>query len=329
MKDLINFIGKTKFLEDNIIKSEDIFSINLTNSIESKLTREEYITTYYIVGEYVKALGFTREKKISLSKFYYDYTDEIFKTKIKNDFIKKFISVTSLPSKAYYQYKVKNFDEAINLTIQSINIDHFLENEYDINILHMHKVQQVHNLARIFYGRNMYVEWADYIKQMLNYLINMKKPSYLKENWKSSSIEQSDIVLRKRMIMQLLNETIYFCSVNQNSQQFNFNKFISHILNIENTEFNLFKQLKMWGEIKKLLYSRDNSSNLENQIIHFFKQKNDYVPLSRLKLSIINDLKDCIAYEYKDQFLSCLDKNSGIPNSISNNSSKTKSFGKI
>ena len=75
--------------------------------------------------------------------------------------------------------------------------------------MHMHKIQQMHNLSRIYFNVRKYDEWFNTVIQTLNYLLVGDEPSNYSSVWNYKVCSEVDQVLLKRMITQILNETIY------------------------------------------------------------------------------------------------------------------------
>lgn len=73
-------------------------------------------------------------------------------------------------AEAYLNYRRGDFDQAHNRTSEALAIDMVLEDEYGYHILLIHRIQLVHNLARID-ARCMYLERAiELACQILSYL---------------------------------------------------------------------------------------------------------------------------------------------------------------
>lgn len=313
MKKVLRFLTQKYAINNKIIRTEDIFSDNITEFIKDRTSKPEYETIFFIIGEYIKALNFCKEKRIALAEYYFSYADNLRDTQITKPLFFNFIRATEYPAKAYYYFKLKDYDNALKKTTLSIEIDTLLEND-DIDVMQMHKIQQVHNLARIDFKRKNYENWLKKINSILNYLINLQEPNDLLFKWDKFKLEKIDGVLVQRMIMQVLNETLFFIlGLSENLKNLYFSKLLDTI-EIENDRYLLLEQIRDW---KKLLLEirkrKGNLEDIENSVLKFLKMENDYCILFTLKMVVIYFLTDSLSQLEKVELLEIIGLQSDFP----------------
>ncbi|MGQ8867527.1 radical SAM protein [Myroides sp. TSA_177.3] len=110
-----------------------------------------------------------------------------------------------LPAKAYYFYKIRRFEEAIDFTHQSIlSDDVFLDRHL---FLYGHKIQQIHNLIRINFRMGLYEEACKLTNDVLNHLVFGYHFEYEVGCWKESYNLLEDLEMLG-MVYQVFTETV-------------------------------------------------------------------------------------------------------------------------
>jgi hypothetical protein len=109
-------------------------------------------------------------------------------------------------AEAYLDYRCGNFDQARNCTYQALAIDSALEEEYGYEILLLHRIQLVHNLARID-ARCLYLNEAiRLISQILSYLAQESEALPIQGLWGCERVKRQSPKDVAAMFMQVSGE---------------------------------------------------------------------------------------------------------------------------
>ncbi len=110
-----------------------------------------------------------------------------------------------LPAKAYYFYKIKDFENAKLYTHKSILSDDLYIAKHPF--LYGHKIQQIHNLIRINFRIGLYEEACSLNYELLNHLIEGNQFKYNIGSWIENYNLTNDIEMLG-MIHQIFAETV-------------------------------------------------------------------------------------------------------------------------
>ncbi|WBL25749.1 radical SAM/SPASM domain-containing protein [Zunongwangia sp. HGR-M22] len=207
---------------------------------------------------------------------------EIYDSLELNENEEKITSFVALPVIAYYFYKLNDFQEALSYTNKSIeNDDYFLPNH---GIMHGHKIQQIHNIIRIYFKQNKILEACSLVNSTISHMTGNENLNYPKGNWKYKSYDfnsQNDIT---GLFHQIFSETVNsISSISKNSDE-EFEYFQKAFGNLSMNKYNIpcaLKPLFKFIEIKKALhgnYSYDYTQieqwideTLDSEWASFFK----------------------------------------------------------
>jgi tetratricopeptide (TPR) repeat protein len=177
-----------------------------TQSIHSKFNINtnmgiEYLWSLYSKGfEAVKALNFT------LAEYYFNKADKLVEKESLEPDVKKYLNIYTTPKKAYYWYKKKDFAEAFNLTWDALLQVEAIEEEFPN--MHMGKIQQLHNIARMLFRQNKFDEALQVTHEILKYLMLGQQPQVEKGRWSKLYKERCDPTLVSLMTMQVFSEDV-------------------------------------------------------------------------------------------------------------------------
>lgn len=122
--------------------------------------------------------------------------------------LNQLIDVAALPAVAYWYYKREQYADAENLLIASIDSDAELMPE-GIYILKYHRVQQLHNLARLYFRQGWLEQGARTIGMALKFLVYGQTPVIGNgKGWQNEAHEAIPHQLRSDMLWQLTSESV-------------------------------------------------------------------------------------------------------------------------
>ncbi|MEI2582512.1 hypothetical protein [Scytonema sp. PRP1] len=91
-------------------------------------------------------------------------------------------------SESYLDYRLENFDQVRIRIDNALAIDTILEEEYGYGILHIHRIQLLHNIVRT-YARQMWLDCAvELASQLLAYLQGVLEELPFSGSWSSEQI---------------------------------------------------------------------------------------------------------------------------------------------
>jgi tetratricopeptide (TPR) repeat protein len=104
---------------------------------------------------------------------------------------------------SYWDYRMGNYDMAENKLRKAIKIDSFLC-KHGIEIFTMHQIQQIHNIARIYFKKGDFSTACGFVNKALSHLL-LDTPVDLYIN---RSVQTLPKGLKDEMIWQITSETI-------------------------------------------------------------------------------------------------------------------------
>jgi len=166
-----------------------------------------------------------------------------------------------LPVKAYHMYKGENYEEAISYTISAIlNDDSFLES---YPMIYGHKIQQIHNLIRIFFKQKDYDNGCLYNSKILSHLMLGASLDLEYGKWYSNYNIDNDKYKEgiQALIYQIFTETIFtiteIAKDDKHEEKMINEAFNNILINKKYPSSDLFSPLVEFLTIKKSIYHND------------------------------------------------------------------------
>lgn len=186
----------------------------------------------------------------------------------------KVASLFALPVTAYYEYKLGNYEAAINYTNESIKNDDFFLKDHPF--LYGHKIQQMHNTMRVLFKANKIDEALRIGNMTLSHLITGSSLEPGVGLWYNSYEIEHNIEMIG-MIYQIITETIRVITQISNNQQEEYDYFslaFGSILSselLESAPSDLLPVLKFLAfKMKRTLansYMDYHSANLKDELL--------------------------------------------------------------
>lgn len=120
--------------------------------------------------------------------------------------LSQLLDISALPAVAYLRYKQDRLAEAERLLRFSIESDAGLLAE-GYYILAFHRVQQLHNLARLYFKKQQLAAGAAFIREGLAFMLLGRTPS-TGSGWQHQDVEAVPVRLRSDMSLQLAGEVL-------------------------------------------------------------------------------------------------------------------------
>jgi hypothetical protein len=167
-------------------------------------------------------------------------------------------------AEAYLDYRCGNFDLARNRTSQALAIDSVLEEEYGYEILLLHRIQLVHNLARID-ARCLYLNRAiQLISQILSYLAQESEALPIQGFWGCERVKRQSPKDVAAMFIQVSGEIALILADREKQLASNLFAIIASHLNLQ---IDINRQCDprsySWLLVKQAFVNRDVTKFLE------------------------------------------------------------------
>lgn len=201
MKTLDAYAGAT---ENSQTPLKDVYNSILKELIQT-CVKDEITLFTSISSRYERSLFEMRNNDLSKAKEHLSEAEGMQKEFADNELMYRLLDLWHLPIKAYFFYKLSKFSKAENLLILSIDEAALLVRQ-GFFIVEFHKIQQLHNIARLYYKQKKIDCAGRIINEAVNYIITGNSPSIGKE-WSFPDLEQSPISLKSSMILQMVLES--------------------------------------------------------------------------------------------------------------------------
>jgi hypothetical protein len=178
----------------------------LNGLIEKKLDKHERGLLSAIASDYEKALTLSRNNDIAEAGLYLNNANREQAKYPLASLMYSLLELHGLPVKAYFYYKNNEYDIAEQLLLESIQSSGSLVND-GFYMVECHRIQQMHNLARMYFKRKQFEHAGRIIAEALLYMTREKIPD-TRASWNVAALRQNPMSLRTDMILQLALETI-------------------------------------------------------------------------------------------------------------------------
>lgn len=207
IREIISGPGETNVPASDQVSDGNIFDTIFQAAVARKFTKQEAFLLNAVLSYYGKALLEARRGFLNTAEFYYKKAEEHFekgRTAYSPD-LRAYMEVYIAPNKAYFEYKNKRYDKALEALLLAIDMQGKLEDE--IPVIHMGKVQQLHNVGRMLFRQKKYEEAIRINKMILRYLMLEEAPEF-HGRWDKKYFEEGSQSLRSAMIHQVFEELV-------------------------------------------------------------------------------------------------------------------------
>lgn len=178
----------------------------LNTLIREKLNEEERVELSSIASNYESALTEARKNDLQLSGAYIARAEEAHLQFAAHSLTAQLLDLHALPVKAYFYYKNYDYQLAEQYLIKSVSGSSSLI-EQGFFMVECHRVQQLHNLARMYFKRKQFEHAGWIISEAISYLAQEKIPG-IASNWSIDAMRRTPFSLRSDMLLQLALETV-------------------------------------------------------------------------------------------------------------------------
>lgn len=209
---IINLLEKiahfTPKCSNNNVFHENHFATELSNQIKKRLGGYEGIGISLASSRYERGLNHARKNNLQQAQQAFQEGDKL-KNNLKGELDKKLVNVFELPAVSYWYYKNADYEKAEELLWEVMRTDSFLETN-GFTILLAHRIQQLHNIARIHFKKNNFDKACDIINQTLRFAMFGEQPDF-EGSWDFEQLQKAmTIEHRAIMLWQLASETTLF-----------------------------------------------------------------------------------------------------------------------
>lgn len=256
---------------------------------------DEVIKIYFIFNTYQKSLDYARLNQPSIAKYWIDYcnSQEFELTELS----KKSMKALYYPMISYYEYKIGNYEFALNYLEKSFPLLLELECKHQINEVFWARLEQYLNLSRIYFSKYDSKKAINIGCDLINYFLTKKnKSTLIIPNDKVLNAESANELYQtiNYNIDSILRRIYSLKSDNQKALIFNFLENIE-IYNSKNNFYELKQSIEL---LKKMLEKKEVS--FSETIYEFFEQKINLRKTPSLVIYTI--LEEFYIYAYKCKY---------------------------
>ncbi|MCF0064403.1 hypothetical protein MUK70_25555 [Dyadobacter chenwenxiniae] len=177
----------------------------LNNHVEKKIDQHEKELLSAVGADYGEALTLARNNDLDKAEWYMNKAHQEQENFSQTSLVYQLLDLHGLPVKAYFHYKKKEYKLAEQYLRDSTSKSADLVKE-GFYMVECHRIQQLHNLARMYFKRNELEHGGQMISEALLYMTQEMIPT-VDSNWHVDSLRQCPMSLRCGMILQLALET--------------------------------------------------------------------------------------------------------------------------
>lgn len=200
----LNFEGETKHQKP--IVNTEIFDKMLSDVLREGCDDRYYKLIRFLCRKYTRSVQVTRTD-LTIGSTIFEEADNLLRRYSFPKVDESLLAVSRLPALAYLQYKRKEDNLAIQTLKVMLDIDLYLAENKKFDVLVYHRIQQVHNLARIQSRIGGKEEWKFLNLQILMFLLGGQN-RFEDSNWDFDVIRKLPEDLRVLMSIQVLSELV-------------------------------------------------------------------------------------------------------------------------
>ena len=261
--------------------------------ILTKLTRErvgkQWRALSYLWSKYETGLKYSREGKLHNAEQIFAEAASLHSEFKQTPLLNQLANVGALPAIAYLQYKQALYKEAESSLITSIDSDATLLTE-GLYILDYHRVQQLHNLARLYFKQSRLEEGAYMIHKALRFMLCGDPLSLGSSTGSVITTEEIPVELRSDMLYQLTGETasvfLNYPEINTELCQFAFSELTEWESRTEDEHFH-----RQFFTLQQAYMDRDFDLFMEKSHLFLTRSPKQF---DSYKLSILMNMINCI-----------------------------------
>jgi len=254
---------------------DEVFQDTLTNFIAEESQDDNLLSISFVNNLYIESLTQLRKNKINTYINSEDKIALIINQLVLSNSELKVLNISAFSVKAYYYYKIKDYDNSIHFTNEAIaNDDFFLEKH---PFLYGHKIQQLHNIIRTYFRSDKIEKACSLNDNILCHLIHGKTIQYQDGIWYPNYNINNDLDMIP-MVYQIFTEAIYTItnlSTNKEQEKKLLRLAFEKLTKLKTSTNGELQLLIDWMAIKFALVNNENisDSTIENWISKMVNSK--------------------------------------------------------
>lgn len=255
----------------------------------------EFLIIKYLSKEYMKGFNLAKKKDIERAQFIFSYADMSFVKLLPSDnFAYHYMQTFAMSTKSYLAFKRKNSEEALEMSLNSINHALALKSFEYAEIMGLFISQAFMNIAKVHLYRGYIKKWRSVTIDNIDFLLNHKMPANV-VNYEGILNKISD-KLKYFMLMGVVDDLIINILKNDFKEGYN----IIEQVQVRDISIPINKQIQDWV-ILNIGISKGQVGNEFKKDYHtFMKSSNDIANLTSMKLFLRNRIKKKFKYIYQE-----------------------------
>lgn len=152
-----------------------------------------------------KGFEAAQKSNFGMATYYFDKGEESLSKSNFDETVLQYLKIYITPKRSYYHYKKQEYTISEELTWKALKETECIETEFPN--MHMGKIQQLHNIARVLTKQNKHAEALDYETCILDYLLLHQLPE-VPGVWSLEKLQRCDQELVSLMTFQVFSEKI-------------------------------------------------------------------------------------------------------------------------
>jgi hypothetical protein len=185
----------------------DIFNDIMRESMRTHFDTKTVRSIQCVISAYSLGFQAAKQGKFNTAHIEFNRGDELLAViqQTHAPEVNTFLNCLTLPFRAYYEHGQGHFDEATARTLAAIA--NIVQLEAQMPILHMARVQQLHNMSRVSFKRGDATGGAVLVHELLKYLSTGMAPA-LAGDWHPSLLQGTPPALQAGMFSQVFVEMV-------------------------------------------------------------------------------------------------------------------------
>lgn len=308
---ILNYLSTKKLKESSEIFQQNHFANLLSLQIKEQIGAFKGLTLRIGFTKFEKALLLARKAQYNQAEQAFSEGDS-FKKMLQSKTDIALLDVFELPAVSYLHYKKQDYAQAEKLLWDAIENDTYLE-ENGFPILIGHRIQQIHNIARIYFKQGDFDKGCELIKASLNFLFLGEALDFGGE-WSFESLKNyMPQKLKSVMEWQLATETIYLIHQYRPDDFFYYFQIIFSDLEKAQVMAEEEQWQLDWIKLQKNYYQKDYTTFLEGIIPLADRIDVNYTIYLYSLLSNIMNISETIGLQVEQSLLTKIQENLRIP----------------
>jgi hypothetical protein len=199
------------------IVPDDAFNIALYQRLEQRLSLSEQLLLRRALGDRDAGLYAARHDRFAIAAQLFREARQALLSPILSAEAKLMHQSLLYQSETYLDYRQSQFDRVREKIAAAIAIDIQLEDQYGYGILHLHRIQLLHNLVRLEMRCQDRHRALGLAGELLAYLTGIQETLPIGQAWSHARVQAQPLELVELMLAQIVGEIAFMLAVDDHN----------------------------------------------------------------------------------------------------------------